>query len=123
HAAGAFLHDAAAAYRHFWIASQPQDFGVEIRVGQEIEAPHLVRAVVGTVARADAAVIDHIVEAVTAVHGGRYRADELAGCVFAVHARHRLHVSLQRLGPLWIAPVIAVQAQPVHFAAAPHFGL
>ena len=38
-------------------------------VVEPVEAPHLVRAVVRAEPRADAAVVDHLVEAVGAVHG------------------------------------------------------
>ena len=43
------------------------------------------------------------------------RADELAGRVLAVHARHRLDV---RLGGIGASLVVAVDADPVHLAAA-----
>ena len=60
------------------------------RVVEPVEAAHLVRAVVGAVARADAAVVDLLVEALGAVHRGQHRADGLAGRVLAVLAHHRL---------------------------------
>ena len=65
---------------------------VPVLVEQEVEAPHLVRAVVRAVARADAAVVDHVVQAFRAVRRGADRADELAGRVLALLARHRLVV-------------------------------
>ena len=65
---------------------------VPVLVQEEVEAPHLVGAVVRAVPRAHAAVVDHVVQALVAVHGGRHRADHLAGGVLAVHAEHRLVV-------------------------------
>src|SRR5262249_4021017 len=81
----------------------------------EVEAPDLVRAVVRAVAGADAAVVDHVVEAVAAVHRRRHRADHLAGGVLALHARHRLE-ERPRVGGG--AEAVTVDAQPVHLAAA-----
>ena len=55
-------------------------------VVEEVEAADLVRAVVAAVAGADAAVVDHLVQALVAVDGGVHRADVLARRVLAVHA-------------------------------------
>ena len=65
---------------------------------KEVEAPHLVGTVVGAVARADAAVVDHLVEAVGAVDGGLDGTDLLARGRLAVHAGHRLEVGRGRRG-------------------------
>ncbi len=92
-----------------------------------VEAADLVRAVVGAVPRADAAVVGHLVQALGAVRGGVDRADVLAGRLFAVHAHERL--ADRRRGSSASAPslasldVVAVDAQPVHLAAAPHLAL
>src|SRR5260370_21638765 len=51
-----------------------------------------------------------------------HRTHQLTGSVFAVHARNRLEIGLERIGVLRIPRVIAVDAEPVHFAATGHFG-
>src|SRR5579863_284723 len=68
-AIGAFLHDAAAAHRQFGV---PGEVEPRVALGEVeiIEAPHLVGAVVRAEPRADAAVVDHDVEAVVIVYGG-----------------------------------------------------
>ena len=65
---------------------------VKVGVLEEVEAAHFVRAVVRAVPRADAAVVDHVVQALGAVDGRPDRADQFARRVLAVHARHRLEV-------------------------------
>ena len=57
---------------------------------EPVEAADLVRAVVGTVSRAHAAVVNLLVQSFLAVHGRQHRADVLAGRVVAVVAEHRL---------------------------------
>ncbi len=90
------------------------------RVLEPVEPPHLVRAVVLAVARADAAVVDLLVDAVGAVHGRQNRADRFARRVVAVLAHHRLEDRVRaRLG----AAVVAIDADPVHLPAAPDFVL
>src|SRR5437588_6172025 len=75
-AVGAFLHDAAAAAAHVRVSLQLEAGRAVVGVViEEVEAPDLVGAVVGAVARADAAVVDHLVEAVGAVDGGLDGAD------------------------------------------------
>src|SRR5580698_1258140 len=91
-AVGALFHHAAAANRHVRIAHAVLARRAPIRIQEEIKAPHLVWAVVGTVARAYAAVVHHLVDAVAAVHRGGYRANQLARRVFALHTRHRLEI-------------------------------
>ena len=115
HAVGALLHDAARAHRDLGVAQHLEGRRLPVLVQQEVEAPHLVGAVVRAVARPHAAVVDHVVQAFVAVHRGRHRADHLAGRVLAVHAENRLVV---RLGVLGRALVVAVDADPVHLAAA-----
>ena len=88
-----------------------------VLVLKEVEPAHFVRAVVRAVARADAAVVDHVVQAFAAVHRRADGAHRLARRGLAVHARHRLEVGLRVLD---LALVIGVDAQPVHFAAAHH---
>ena len=90
HAIGAFLHDAPAAHRHLRVSHQAKTLGGEIGVLEEIETAHFVGTVVRAIARADAAVVNHVVEAIVAVDRRRHRADQFARGVFAVHARHGL---------------------------------
>src|SRR5207244_1291959 len=104
-AVSAFLHDAAAADGHLRVTPQLEAFGGIVGVREEVEAPHLVGAVVRAVARADAAVIDHVVEAVGAVDRRAHRADQLTRGVLALHAGHRLEEGLR---VLQITSVIAV---------------
>src|SRR4051812_15491504 len=74
-AVGALLHHPAHAHRHFGILLRLEGLGVLLGVLEEIEAPHLVRAVLRAKARADAAVVDLHVEAFRIVHRGADRAD------------------------------------------------
>src|SRR5579864_8507551 len=91
-AVGAFFHHAAAAHGDVGIAQAVETLHIPIRVQQEVEAADFVGAVIGTVAGADAAVVDHLVQAVAAVNRGRDRTDQLAGRVLALHAGNRLVV-------------------------------
>src|SRR6185369_14133937 len=59
HAVSALLHDAATAHRYIRIAHQLISWRVPVLVKEEIEAAHLVRAVVLAILRADATVVDH----------------------------------------------------------------
>src|SRR5207244_8083758 len=117
HAVGALLHHAAGADGDVGIAHRLEGRRVVVAVMVEVEAPHFVRAVVRAVARADAAVVRHVVEAFGAVRRGLDRTDRLARRVLALHARHRLvhDLRIRRL-----AAVVAVDAQPVHLALAVH---
>ena len=82
---------------------------------EEVETPHLVGAVVRAIAGADAAVVDHVVEALGAVHRGGDGADHLAGRLLALHAGHGLKM---HRGLLRSAVEIAVDTNPVHLAPA-----
>src|SRR5262249_1730349 len=70
HAVGALLHDTARAHRDLGIALQLEGRRIPVLVEQEVEATHLVGAVVRAVARSYAAVVDHVVQAFVAVDGG-----------------------------------------------------
>src|SRR5262249_20870426 len=120
YAVGALLHHAAAAHRDLWVARHGERLARPVGVEVVVEAADLVRTVVRAVARPDAAVVDHVVEALAAVHGGVHRADDLTGRVLAVHAGHRL---VQHLGGVQIAGEVAVDAQPLHLAAPRHLVL
>ena len=94
---------------------------VQSVVLEEVEAPHLVRAVVRAVPRADAAVVDHLVQALGAVRRspppGRppRRARSRSACTAPAGSS----VSGLSSSPC----VVAVDAQPVHLAAAQHLVL
>jgi hypothetical protein len=142
-AVGALLHHPTGADRDLRVELQPaQEIDVRLRlrvvVGLDGEQPllagrqallevevvepaDLVRAVVRAVAGPDAPVVDHHVEAVGVVHGGRHRAHRLARRVLALHARDRLQAHALRV--LGAALEVAVHPDPVHLAAALHLGL
>src|SRR5690606_42166036 len=63
-------------------------------------------------ARADAAVVDLLIEPVRPMHRGVHRAADLAWRLFTMHAGHRLEG--RRLGLGGIALVIVIDPQPVH---------
>ena len=108
-AVGALLHDAAVADGHFGVAHQLQHRSFSILILEEIEAAHLVGAVVRAVPRADAAVVGHLVETFVAVGRRRDGADDFARGVLAMLAEHRL---VDRLGILGIARVVGVHPDP-----------
>src|SRR5262249_53069474 len=86
HTIGAFFHHAACAHRDVRVAQPLQAGGLIISVLEKIKTPDLVGAVVRAVARADTAIVDHIVQAFAAVHRGPHRTYHFARRVFAVHA-------------------------------------
>src|SRR5260370_3476792 len=88
HAIGALLHHAAAAHGNLRVAHQLELWRLPILETQEIEAADFVGAIVGAVARADTAVIDHVIQAFGAVYRGADRAHLLTRSVFALHARN-----------------------------------
>src|ERR1051325_2133808 len=88
-AIGTFLHHAARAHRHLRVLRGAFGFG-EAAVVVPVEAPHLVGTVARTRVRADAAAVDHLVEAFGRMHGGMHRAAHFARRLLAVHAGHRL---------------------------------
>src|SRR5262249_14434156 len=89
HAPGALLHHTAAADRDVRVQLHLVRLRERLRVVEEVEATDFVRTVVGAVARSDAAVVRHVVEAFRRVRGGADRADALAGRVLALLAEHR----------------------------------
>src|SRR5262249_51824607 len=114
HAVRALFHHAAAAHRDIRVAHQLQAGSLEIGEQQEVEATHFVRTVVGTVPCADAAVVDHVIQAFGGMHGRAHRTHRLAGSILALHAGHGLEEDL-RTGS--VAMVISVDADPLHLAA------
>src|SRR6185436_17021096 len=90
HAVRALLHHAARTHGDVGVALQLQRLGGVVAVEQEVEVADLVRAVVRAIPRADAAVVDHLVQALGAVRRRAHRAHGFARRVLAVHARQRL---------------------------------
>ena len=111
HAVGALFHHTAAAHAHIGIAHHLVLRRLPVLEQQEIEAPHFVGTVVGAIARAHAAVVDHVIQAFAAVNRRAHRADHFAGSVLALLARHRLEVSL---GIVAVALEVGIDAKPVH---------
>src|SRR5690606_20370961 len=112
HAVGAFFHHAPLPDRDFGIVHHLECLWLVRNVVSEIvEAPDLVGAVIGAEPRADAAVVDHLVEPIRAVHGGVDRANVFAGRHLAVLAEHRLRQVLRLLA---LPQVVAIDPQPVH---------
>src|SRR5262249_24112211 len=121
HAEGALLHDAARPDRHVGVLEQLEARDAVLLLGevQEVEAPHLVGAVVRAVAGADAAGINHVVEAFIAVSGGLDGADDLARGRLAVLAGDWLEVpALRRVFLLADGAEVGADAYPVHLAGA-----
>src|SRR5262249_29156585 len=81
------------------------------------ETADLVRAVVRAVARADAAIVGHVVQPLAAVHGGVDGAHHLAGRVLALHAGDRLVEDLRRVE---VAAIVAIDADPLHLPTLRH---
>src|ERR1700733_4578223 len=117
HAVAAFFHHAARAYGNIGIARKLEAVCFVIGVEQEIEPQHLVGAVVGAIAGAHAAVVDHGVEAFRRVYRSAHRANLLARSILAMLAGHRLEVGARRRQ---IALEIGVDAQPLHVAPDAH---
>ena len=127
----ALLHDAPGTDRDVRVLAQLHHLGRVLGEVEVVEAPHLVGTVVRAVAGADATVVDHRVQPFAVVHGGRDRADLLAGCVLALHAGHRLEARLrlggevldevpEHAGGLSLVGEVAVDAEPVHLPALHH---
>src|SRR5437763_1237130 len=115
-AVGALLHHAARAHTDFGVAHHLVAGRVPVLIEEEVEAPDFVRAVVRAVARADAAVVDHVVRALGAVHGGVDGADAIARRVFAVHTGNGHEIVARRI--LDRAAEDRVNSEPVHLLRA-----
>ena len=85
----------------------------EVRVEQEVEPPHLVRTVVRAVPRADAAVVDHVVQAFVVVLTSPPPGRPARTARPRTAAGHRLVVGLRRVE---VALEVRVDANPVHLA-------
>src|SRR5262249_3315370 len=115
HAVSALLHHAAAANAHVRVAHHLKTRGVEILIQQKIKSPNFVRAVVRTIARANTAVVSHVVQAFSTVSCRSNRADNFAGRVLALLTRDRLKISLR----IYLAAfVVSVHTQPMHLPGA-----
>ena len=112
-AVGALLHHPAAAHRDVRIASELVALGLEVGIEKEVEPADLVRAIVGAVPGADAAVVDHGVDAFRRVHGRPHGTDLLARGVFTMLAGHRLEVGA---GRGQVALEVGVDPEPLHVA-------
>ena len=122
HAHAALFHHSPGAHRHIWVQHHAAQGvrHVEIkflvfRVVVPVEAPHLVWAVVGAIARANAAVVDLLVQALRTRGGGQDRADGLARGILAVLAHHGL-MNTDRI--FLRTAVITVNSDPMHDAAS-----
>src|SRR5205823_9765911 len=127
-AVGALFQHAAAAHGDLGIQPVLELRLFPILEASEVETADFVRAVVRAVARADAPVVDHVVQALGAVHRRAYGANLFARRIFALLARHGLE---ERLGIVerfilsariadvgFDVPVVAVDANPVHLSSA-----
>ena len=84
---------------------------------EKVEPAHLEGTVVRAIARADATIVGHHVQAILAVDGGIHRADGFTRRILAVLAHHRLRNHLRFRIVLVHAREIAVRANPVHLTA------
>src|SRR5207302_8113052 len=112
----ALLHHAAAAHTDLRVAQQLQRRRLEIAVLEEIEVADFVWAVVGAIARPDAAVVDHIVQSLGAVGSRSNWTHQFARRDLTLHAWHQLLLDARTLE-------VRVDPQPEHLAAAPYFFL
>src|SRR5262245_8660405 len=111
HAHRALLHHALVAHRHVRVELPVERLGERERhllgrgVVEEVERPHLVRAVVRAIPGAHAAVVDLDVEPLGVVIGGVDRAHGLTRRVAAVlaHHGHEAHVAGARRHLLLVA--------------------
>src|SRR5262245_24478621 len=107
HTVRAFFHNAAGTHRDLGIVQQLQARRVIVGILQKVKASYLIRTVVGAVARANTAVVDHVVEPFLIMHGSVRWADDLARGVFTVHTQDGLVIHF-RVG--WHPLVIAIKA-------------
>ncbi len=89
-----------------------------MRILKPVESSNFVRAVVGTITRSNAAVVNLFVEPFVTVYCCQYWTDGFARSVVAVLTHHRLvrhgHIVI-------VACVISVDTEPVHFPLPSHF--
>jgi len=116
----ALLHHAPSANGDVWVLGHLHLGGQRLGPVVKVEAADFVRAVVLAVARADAAIVDHLVGPVRRVNGRRDRTYRLTRRVLAVLAHDRLREHLGIVVALLLAHVIAVVANPVHVSTIAH---
>src|SRR5581483_1832281 len=107
HAVGALLHHAARPDGDVGIVREVLDRLFVLVKVEPVEAAHLVRAVVRAKARADAALVGHLIEPVARVGRRVDRAHVFARRFLAVLAEHRLELDA-------LVHAIRVDAKPVH---------
>ena len=117
HAIRALFHNAAAADADVRIAHHLVLRRVPVLEEQEIKPPDFIRTVVRAVARAHAAVVNHVIQAFGAMDRRSDRAHQFARRIFTVHTRNRLKVGF---GIIAVALVIRIHPQPVHVTAETH---
>ena len=109
HTERALFHDALGADRNIRI--QILSVGVFEIAFPEVEEPRMIRAIVGAVARSNAAVIHLNVQALLVVVRGVHRAHRFTGGIVAVLAEHwqeaRLYIGI-------FAFPIALNPNPIH---------
>src|SRR6185437_776245 len=115
----ALLHHPAATHGHIRIP-RPRRSWLLIGVAKKVEPANLVGAVVRTEPRADAAVVDHQVQALGIMVCRHDGTDQLAGRLFAVHAKHRLE---ELVGIVDAAIVVEVYPEPRHLSFPGHLVL
>src|SRR5205807_6999072 len=115
HTVRTFLHHTAAAHGYLRVAQQLERRCCEIAVLEEVEVTDLVWAVVRAIARADTAIVDHVIQPLRAVNGGTHRTHQLTWSGLTLHARHEL---LQDPRIVACALEIGVDSQPQHVASA-----
>src|SRR5438046_27518 len=122
HAQAALFHHAPGAHNHIRVQNQAAQRAIHVEIEGvvfgvvvPVEAPHLVRAVVGAVARADAAVVDLLVNAFRTGSSGKHRAHRLARSIGAMLAHHGLVDGHRIFGR---AAVVAINTNPMHDADA-----
>src|SRR5882672_11214448 len=114
----ALLHHAELADRHVGVQLYLE--GRRELVLEPVEPPHVIRAVVAAVARADASVVDLSVQPLVRAVGREDGADRLARRDLAVLAEHRQE-EIRRMLRLAFRP--ALEAEPVQLAPVRGRGL
>ena len=113
----ALLHDTAAADRNLRIAHQLVLRRVPILIQHEVESTNFVRAVVRAVPGSNAAVVHHVVEALSTVDRGSHGTNNFAWSLFALLTENRLEVRSVRMAQI-VTGEVRVNSHPVHFAAS-----
>jgi len=85
-----------------------------------VEVTYFVRAVVSAIFSTDTTVVSHLVQALAAVIGSRYRTNVFARGVIAMLTQHRLEYRLYAIRIFGHASKITVDTQPVHFMRFQH---